>query len=72
MHLGSLANHWFAAHVEQFQLISWTYFISKVTLRFETIGRHGAIAEFNKLKQLSTIKEYQEQYEALRTLVSTW
>lgn len=60
MHLDGPTNHWFATHAEQFPRIAWLDFVSKVTLRFVEIVRDNVIAEFNKFRQMTNIKEYHQ------------
>lgn len=50
-------------------MVSWKEFIKALCCRFGNMGFEDVIGEFNKIKQLGTIEEYQERFEDLKLLM---
>lgn len=58
MYFNKLANHWFVLHNEQFQLISWTNFNSKVAQDSKKLDKMMLFLSLTNLKKTSTIRYY--------------
>lgn len=69
MHLGGRVEIWF----QQVKLakgeVNWEVFCTAVSQRFGNPNFLDKVDEFNKLQQLGSVKEYQEKFKDLRTLM---
>ncbi|KAK3040846.1 hypothetical protein RJ639_029190 [Escallonia herrerae] len=66
IHLEREANDWFQAYQVGRGTIAWLDFIRNLTLRFGEQCFDSVVHRFKKLKQTSTVTEYQGQFEQLR------
>lgn len=69
MHFDLATNSWYCSYLSILQQLSWRDFIDQTLLRFEQTGQDEIIVEFNKLCQMTSVRDYQERFEALRVLV---
>ncbi|KAK2985526.1 hypothetical protein RJ640_015851 [Escallonia rubra] len=66
IHLEGEANDWFQAYQVGRGVITWPELIKDLSLRFEEQCFDSVVHKFNKLKQTSTVSDYQGQFEQLR------
>ncbi|XP_027118691.1 uncharacterized protein [Coffea arabica] len=69
MYLVGKAEIWFHGVKRRKGRISWEEFCELLKKRFGDRGRRDEVEEFNKLHQTSTVKDYQEKFEELSSLM---
>lgn len=71
IHLEGKADTWFYDYQESNLSFSWDHFVLEVCSHFLEVGHENIIGEFNKLNQIGTVEEYQEQFEELKPFMIT-
>ncbi|XP_027156574.1 uncharacterized protein LOC113757594 [Coffea eugenioides] len=69
VYLVGKAEIWFQGVKRSKGRISWEEFCELLKRRFGDRGRRDEVEEFNKLHQTSTVKNYQEKFEELSSLM---
>ncbi|KAL5706540.1 hypothetical protein ACHQM5_024694 [Ranunculus cassubicifolius] len=69
LHFHGKAESWYQSSQDSLGELSWEHFILMIQARFfEDVGEN-IIGEFNKLRQTSTVEEYQSRFEELQSLM---
>lgn len=71
LHFEGKANVWYRFHQSSRGVVPWKVFVVEVINRFENPDSRDVQDLFNKLKQTSTISDYEDNFEELRALVVT-
>lgn len=69
MYLEGRAEIWYQGLKTAKGRLSWDEFVVEVTRRFNEMGFRDEVEEFNKLHQEGSVKEYQEKFEELKSLM---
>lgn len=69
MHLKGLADHWFVNYIEERGHITWTEFTKLVLNRFMNLIRGSIVAQFNRLRQVNSVKNYIQEFEEMMALI---
>lgn len=69
MHFEGRANTWYRYYQTNNNNVTWKTFQADVVLRFENPDNLDVQDRFNKLKQTTTLTEYEDRFEELRTMV---
>lgn len=65
----SSAEHWYQSFGDKFSQSSWSEFTETVNARFSDKVFENIVGEFNRLRQQTTVLEYQAKFEELQPLV---
>lgn len=69
MYLEGRADIWYQGLKMEKENVTWEEFVDYVSRRFGDHGGKDIIEEFNKLYQQGSMREYQEKFEELRSLM---
>lgn len=69
MYLEIRANIWYQGLKMEKENITWGEFVDFISRRFEDHGGKDIIEEFNKLYQQGSMREYQDKFEELMSLM---
>ncbi|XP_026458591.1 uncharacterized protein LOC113359121 [Papaver somniferum] len=69
IHLDDKADAWFLDYQEGKLFIDWNTFAYDVCCRFEDVAYDNYVGSFNKLSQTTTVEEYYERYESLKSVM---
>ena len=65
LHLEDRALQWYQWFEKTHALVNWDLFKNGLISRFGSDAYEDAVSEFTKLKQTTTVKDYQGQFEIL-------
>ncbi|KAK2994452.1 hypothetical protein RJ640_000911 [Escallonia rubra] len=69
VHFDAQAKHWYAAYIKPVENVDWESFVKDLYARFSVLTGVSVLGEFNKLKQIGTVDDYFNKFEALRAQV---
>lgn len=69
IHLEGKASVWYRSYQNTKPVVNWKCFLQDVLNRFENPDQRDIQDLFNKLKQFSSVSEYEDQFEELRALL---
>ncbi|KAL5729826.1 hypothetical protein ACHQM5_002722 [Ranunculus cassubicifolius] len=69
LHFQGKAEAWFQSAQQSCAQMQWEQFVSVLQARFSDEACENIIGEFNKLQQTSTVDEYQNRFEELKSLM---
>ncbi|KAK2992562.1 hypothetical protein RJ640_022755 [Escallonia rubra] len=68
-HFEGQAEHWFGTYIKAKGRVQWKEFVNDVNSRFARLFKESVIGEFHKLKQLGTVEQYYNEFEAIRSVL---
>lgn len=69
MYLEGKEKIWYQSRKLAMKRLNWEEFTLETTRRFNEMGFKDEVEEFNKLLQEGSVKEYQDRFEELRSLM---
>ncbi|KAF5184198.1 hypothetical protein FRX31_026215, partial [Thalictrum thalictroides] len=66
---GGRAETWFQSAYQSVDRIDWLEFSDAIRSRFSTEAQENIVGDFNKLKQVTTVIDYQDKFEELKALL---
>lgn len=71
LHFGGKASTWFRYYQSNKGIVNWKNFVFDIIARFENPETRDVQDLFNKLKQVTTVADYEDKFEELRAMVLT-
>ncbi|KAK2993987.1 hypothetical protein RJ640_005859 [Escallonia rubra] len=69
VHFEDQVEYWYSTYIKPLGKVTWTKFVHDMYARFSNVSRDSVIAEFNQLKQTTSVSEYYNHFEELRAQV---
>ncbi|KAK2993952.1 hypothetical protein RJ640_000550 [Escallonia rubra] len=69
VHFEAQAEYWFGAYTKARGKVLWPVFVRGLTARFAKLFKESMVGEFHKLRQVGTLEQYYNEFEALRSIM---
>ncbi|KAK2965721.1 hypothetical protein RJ640_022248 [Escallonia rubra] len=69
VHFEAQSEYWFGIYIKARGRVLWLVFIRDLTARFAKLFKESVIGEFHKLRQVGTVEQYYNDFEALRSIM---
>ncbi|KAK2988469.1 hypothetical protein RJ640_000786 [Escallonia rubra] len=69
VHFDGQAEFWFGTYIKAKGIVSWPNFIRDLHARFSSLFRESIIGEFHKLRQITTVEQYYNDFKTLRSIL---
>ncbi|KAK2993465.1 hypothetical protein RJ640_005159 [Escallonia rubra] len=63
------AEFWFGTYIKAKGIVCWQEFTKDLHARFSSLFRESIIGEFHKLRQATTVEQYYNDFETLRSIL---
>ncbi|KAK2979579.1 hypothetical protein RJ640_020071 [Escallonia rubra] len=69
VHFDGQAEFWYGTYIKARGRVSWLDFFRDLHARFSSLFRECVIEEFHKLRQITTVEQYYNDFETLRSIL---
>ncbi|KAK2974937.1 hypothetical protein RJ640_009219 [Escallonia rubra] len=69
VHFDGQAEFWYGTYIKARGKVSWPNFARDLHARFSSLFRESVIGEFHKLRQTTTVEQYYNDFETLRSIL---
>lgn len=69
MNLDGAADHWFVDYIDGKQNLTWNEFTKLIMERFMNLTGGSLVAQFHKLRQITSIQAYITEFEEIKALM---
>ncbi|KAK2973512.1 hypothetical protein RJ640_016201 [Escallonia rubra] len=69
VHFDGQAEFWYGTYIKARGRVSWPNFVRDIHARFSSLFRESVIGEFHKLRQATTVEQYYNDFETLRSIL---
>ncbi|KAK2970816.1 hypothetical protein RJ640_010088 [Escallonia rubra] len=69
VHFDGQVEFWYGTYIKGRGRVSWLNFVRDLHARFSSLFRESVIGEFHKLRQTTTVEQYYNDFETLRSIL---